>query len=729
MDIEIDCGAIFFGLKQFREVESELSSLSTTFSGVKITNSEITKAYLLDESKTIISNLSRSVIKDLIEQFEESKTILENSDAQIALLFDYYEQGIINEKGEFTDVPLMNQDDYGNIVYSGGTIASSGCGLTSLCMVASFLLNDLYTPDELAAIANADKSSNVGKMTTAADYVGLNWYNNQNTSREDLVNLLSEGNMVICLVKGSSHFVVCKGITEDGKILVNDPYSPFRTESTTNNGYTMNDLQFSSGNTWVFNPAANTNSKVSLGKVTISEDVANKLQNITLDGSYEATVFPENKNPNGNLGEVLPEEIETGDNSENNNSPQDKEDSPYDNYEDPEYIDENENSKEDSEETKEQPGIDEEDDYEEQPSNKIENNEQNESEIEETEKNDESETIEEDTDVLEEELEETIENDINIEDDYEKLEEEPIPKEEQEPIPKEEQEQPTIQNQPENNSDNKTEVNTQPEQTKPTTQTQQPQQQNNNQPQSQPAQQKQPSSNNSQPQVIKQNISTQNIANTVASSPKPQPVTPEVSQQKEPIATPPTTNPPIITENKTPIVNTESSTKPQNMGNLSNQNQPTATVPKVDSSSSIIQSKPTVKVDKIIESTIPTSNNTNSNNILESPIQSPTISPSVSAEKAQTIIKPTAPKEDIIIESQPNIEQPAIEQAIISQHSARVSQQKAESPISAIPAKLNENKGILTGAIATAVTGLALGETTILKKEKDKKEKEETDKK
>lgn len=292
MDVQIDCGGIYFGLKQIKNIERDLTDFNSAMSAVTLP-SELTTASLLTDAKTKVTSIINGDIKELIEIFEESKNILAKSDNHAALLFQYYDAGIIDENGNFTDVPLITQNDY-NIPYGGGTVATSGCGITSLCMVASYILGQLYTPEDLATLANADKSSNVGKMTRAADYLGLNWYNDNNTSRQDLVNYLKDGKLVICLVKNSSHFVVCKGITPDGKILVNDPYRPFRNPAY-ENGYTWDQLQFSVGNTWIFDPAANTNATTSAGEIKVSDRVLSRLQNIEIDGVYESTVEADDK--------------------------------------------------------------------------------------------------------------------------------------------------------------------------------------------------------------------------------------------------------------------------------------------------------------------------------------------------------------------------------------------------------------------------------------------------
>ena len=312
MDVQFDISSIYFGLQTLKDLEQNFISLSSAFNGVTISSSLLSSAPLFETAKKEINNATNSTIHNLVTLLENSKKILEECDREAALLFKYYEQGILTEDGKWTAVPLMNQDDYGDITYSQGSVKTSGCGLTSLCMVASYILGELYTPEDLAAIANADKSSNVGKMTTAADYVGLDWVKDPNTSREDLINYLNEGKMVICLVKGSSHFVLCTGVNENGQIEVNDPYSPFRQESH-KDGYDWNELQFSAGSTWIFDPAQNTGSKVVNDKVTVDQTVLDRLAEQGIDLNAMNNVVPETveEHPQQETAETTPETTPT----------------------------------------------------------------------------------------------------------------------------------------------------------------------------------------------------------------------------------------------------------------------------------------------------------------------------------------------------------------------------------------------------------------------------------
>lgn len=134
---------------------------------------------------------------------------------------------------KFTEVPLFFQTDYPYNKYGNfGTISDHGCGIVSLSMVASYLNDKLILPDELAA--------KYGKYNTK---IGSDWTlfsetcEELNIRLEDrtwdinlVVDALKEGKVVIANAHKESpftnggHYIVLKGITDDGKILVNDPY-------------------------------------------------------------------------------------------------------------------------------------------------------------------------------------------------------------------------------------------------------------------------------------------------------------------------------------------------------------------------------------------------------------------------------------------------------------------------------------------------------------------------
>ena len=166
-------------------------------------------------------------------------------------------------------MPLYDQTDYGNVPYSKGTIATSGCGITCLAMIASYYTGQEWTPDKCAELVNQSGTlpkDNFDRILIAANQLGLNY---QVQTTNELMPALQEGKTAIVLVKDSSHFVVLKGLTEDGKVLVNDPYGPYQTAKDqegqelgiNNNGCIYkNDIKLTAGRIIVFDGSINNNS-------------------------------------------------------------------------------------------------------------------------------------------------------------------------------------------------------------------------------------------------------------------------------------------------------------------------------------------------------------------------------------------------------------------------------------------------------------------------------------
>ncbi len=134
------------------------------------------------------------------------------------------------EPREEREMPLYYQTDYPDVRYGSGTIASDGCSITSLAMVATYLTGHTYLPDELADYFGGYTGNNVERLEYASTMLRLPWREAENW--HDAEEALAQGDVVIVLENGKSiftqgqHFIVLKGVTEDGKILVNDTYKP-----------------------------------------------------------------------------------------------------------------------------------------------------------------------------------------------------------------------------------------------------------------------------------------------------------------------------------------------------------------------------------------------------------------------------------------------------------------------------------------------------------------------
>lgn len=124
-------------------------------------------------------------------------------------------------------VPLYFQNDYPDNMYGYGTIASSGCSVTCLAMVATYMTGHTYLPDQLARYFGGRAINNMARLEYGATTMQLPY--TKNTNWHVTLEALKEGKIAIVLLgetsafTASQHFVVLTGITEDGKILVNDP--------------------------------------------------------------------------------------------------------------------------------------------------------------------------------------------------------------------------------------------------------------------------------------------------------------------------------------------------------------------------------------------------------------------------------------------------------------------------------------------------------------------------
>lgn len=129
-------------------------------------------------------------------------------------------------------IPHYLQTDYGNIPYGGGSIASSGCGPTSFAMIASYLTGTTITPiDAISWCGNSYYKPGVGTywsyFQAASDHFGCGTVT-QTSDPNQVLQALSEGHPVISsqragLFTSGGHFIVLRGVTAGGKVLVNDP--------------------------------------------------------------------------------------------------------------------------------------------------------------------------------------------------------------------------------------------------------------------------------------------------------------------------------------------------------------------------------------------------------------------------------------------------------------------------------------------------------------------------
>ena len=130
----------------------------------------------------------------------------------------------------YDEVPLYFQTDYPDVMYANDTLATSGCSMTSLAMVATYMTGHKYSPVEMANWFGGYMGNHRERLEYASRQMQLPYEEAGNI--HDALQALKEGKVVIALMSqnslftNSQHFVVFSGMTVDGKILVNDPYEP-----------------------------------------------------------------------------------------------------------------------------------------------------------------------------------------------------------------------------------------------------------------------------------------------------------------------------------------------------------------------------------------------------------------------------------------------------------------------------------------------------------------------
>lgn len=138
-------------------------------------------------------------------------------------------------------VPLYLQTDYPNVPYSGGTVATSGCTIAAISMVASYFTGTEILPGDLAKRFNQYDASNLQRMEAASIVLDLPF--ETSTNWPDVMDALEKGKVVIILLgkaspfTGTQHTVVLAGLTKDGRILVNDPNGPNHAKPELKDGF------------------------------------------------------------------------------------------------------------------------------------------------------------------------------------------------------------------------------------------------------------------------------------------------------------------------------------------------------------------------------------------------------------------------------------------------------------------------------------------------------------
>lgn len=170
---------------------------------------------------------------------EDQSTSITDTDGSGYYGTDY---GDITFSNAATPVVYYNQTDarWGNKPYGKtSTIGRAGCGPTALAIAVASLTANKVTPYDVAqwSVANGGLCEGSGSYHSLIPSGGRHYGLTVTSIGRDgkkLVEALQEGKLVIAIMsKGhftsGGHFIVLRGVTEDGKILVADPASVKRS--------------------------------------------------------------------------------------------------------------------------------------------------------------------------------------------------------------------------------------------------------------------------------------------------------------------------------------------------------------------------------------------------------------------------------------------------------------------------------------------------------------------
>ena len=203
--------------------------------------------------------------KLLASQYAQNLTVLlgdgvyqglsETEFSALGLSYD----GVIFSDGE-TQVVYYNQLDerWKYELYGTDTIGGYACGPTAMSIVVSSLTSETVDPPHMAqwAYENGYWCSGNGSYHSlipgAAEAWGLSVEGCTATEPQRIVDALADGKLVVAIMtKGhftsSGHFIVLRGCTADGKILVADPSSYKRSEKSWDMSIILNEASKRAG--------------------------------------------------------------------------------------------------------------------------------------------------------------------------------------------------------------------------------------------------------------------------------------------------------------------------------------------------------------------------------------------------------------------------------------------------------------------------------------------------
>lgn len=197
------------------------------------------------------------------------------------------------ENSGYEVIPRYYQTDYPYIKFGNGTMATSGCSVTCLAMMATYLTDTEYTPPQMAYHFGSYGKTNIERLDHGIARMGLPYTRTENI--QEVLQALRSGKVAIVMMDDESfftteqHFIVLAGMTEDGKFIVNDPMETnykdgdLHIKDGYDNGFADFYLTQGFSGGWIFDKAAMPEDYVPFD-ASMPEQQENRYQGYTLTG-------------------------------------------------------------------------------------------------------------------------------------------------------------------------------------------------------------------------------------------------------------------------------------------------------------------------------------------------------------------------------------------------------------------------------------------------------------
>lgn len=236
MAVEAPAPSMRAGMEEQESVETEKTAVveAEADEASEEAESSTEEAEPASDESTDPSEALEEESEDTIEQEDEEAdddTAVRNYIEEFMDAEDY----IIREPGRprfledgtvINDVPLFYQTDYPDVLYGDGSVATSGCTMTCIAMVATYLTGKDVRPDDLAVRFRTADGSHLQRMEAVSTIYDLQY--KKSYYLYDVIEAAKQGKVSIILVEkrspftSSQHTLVVYGITGDGKLLIHD---------------------------------------------------------------------------------------------------------------------------------------------------------------------------------------------------------------------------------------------------------------------------------------------------------------------------------------------------------------------------------------------------------------------------------------------------------------------------------------------------------------------------